>query len=60
MLAIRQGITEGLTAELAAQGADDGVYELNNALSLVLRTPDAAERWSCGEPVFDGCASFEL
>lgn len=42
----------GLSVASAARALDYGRYELNNALAVALRTPDAAERWLTGERLF--------
>ena len=52
---VRKGLSCGLSEGLRQAGLDDGVYELNDALSTALTTPHAAARWSRGEPVFASC-----
>ena len=48
---VAHGVTEGLR-----QSRLDGQsYELHSLLQRVLETPEAAQRWMQGEPVFAGC-----
>jgi hypothetical protein len=49
-------MTEGLRDGLRQAGLDGGLYELNDALAVVLATPQAASRWSHGESIFANCA----
>jgi hypothetical protein len=55
---IAEGVEEGLIHELASEGLDAKVYELNSALVTALETPDAARRWAQGEDVFAGCKRY--
>ncbi len=49
-LSVRLGLGEGL-ADIGL-GADDTGLELATALDIALSTPESAERWLDGEPVF--------
>ena len=42
----------GLQRELAALGLDANLYELDSALLVALRQPDALQRWLRGKDVF--------
>lgn len=52
---IGQGVRSGLSDGIKAMGLDGNHYELNSAMVTALDTPDAAERWARGEPVFEDC-----
>jgi Fe-S-cluster containining protein len=54
-LAAALGASQGLLRACQEADKDGNFYELHHALRLVLDTPDAAERWARGEPVFAGC-----
>lgn len=51
-----EGVEEGFGDALEVAGLDNGVYELNAALSVALGKPDATRRWLDGEPIFAACA----
>ncbi len=56
--AVGDAVEEGLERGLSAAGLDGTRYELNSGLAAVLDNPDAAERWSHGEPVLAGCKTY--
>ena len=51
-LGITVDVREGVGDGLAAAGLDGADLDLTIALRIVLETPDVAERWLAGEPVF--------
>ncbi len=53
---LHQGLSAGLSQGLHDAGLDGETYELNDALATALTTPEAANRWLQGEPVFAHCA----
>ena len=57
---MRRGITAGLTSGLEATHHDGQRYELNSALARALAMPNAAARWSRGEPVFSACTAANV
>ncbi|HIF30931.1 MAG TPA: hypothetical protein EYQ75_04525 [Planctomycetaceae bacterium] len=52
---VGQGAENGLASELDERGLDGNRYELNSALAVAFDTPNAAELWANGEPVFERC-----
>lgn len=52
---LHHGLSTGLSQGLHAAGLDGETYELNDALATALATPDAANRWLQGEPLFTHC-----
>lgn len=50
-----RGVQAGLCIGAGQSGLDGKTYELHSALLRALDTPDAEERWACGEDVFAGC-----
>ena len=49
-----QEVWRGHREGLRSAGLDASLLALNSALALALATPDAAERYLAGEPVFEG------
>lgn len=52
--ALRTAYSYTLLAALRAEGLDDRLYELNQALRTVLETENAERRWLSGEDIFAG------
>jgi len=52
--ALRTAYSYTLLAALQAEGLDDRLYELNQALCIALETGDAEQRWLSGEDIFAG------
>jgi Fe-S-cluster containining protein len=50
-----QAVGNGLTRAAKALELEATSYELEAAVLRALETPDAAERWACGERIFTGC-----
>ena len=48
-------VARGVTDGLKQSRLDGKSYELHSILQRVLDTPEAAQRWAQGEPVFAGC-----
>ena|SRR3712207_2413312 len=51
-LGISVGVRQGTREALAERSLDGERLELATALRIALETPDVAERWLAGEPVF--------
>lgn len=51
---IANGICRGLSLGVESAGREGGFVELVGGLRVALDTPDAAERWLAGEPIFAG------
>jgi hypothetical protein len=47
--------TIAIGAALAQAGVSAAYFELHGAVARALDTPNAAERWARGEPIFAGC-----
>lgn len=52
--ALRTAYSYTLLAALRAEGLDDRLYELNQALCIALETENAEGRWLSGEDIFAG------
>lgn len=52
---VAEGIEQGWQRAMHEAGLDGSLYELNSALAVALRTPDAEARWLDGEDVFAVC-----
>lgn len=52
--ALRTAYSYTLLAALRAEGLDDRLYELNQALLVALETANAERRWLAGEDIFAG------
>jgi hypothetical protein len=53
--AVVAGVEDGFRRALSANRLDAEMYEIDDALAVALRTPDAASRWARGEAVFASC-----
>jgi len=52
---VAEGIEQGWLRAMQEAGLDGSVYELNSALAVALRAPDAETRWRDGDDVFALC-----
>jgi hypothetical protein len=55
-----QAVGNGVTRASKALALEATSYELEAAVLRALETPDAAERWARGEPIFTGCDQLSL
>jgi hypothetical protein len=53
-------VGNGLTRATAAMESESKAYEFEAAILRALETPDAAERWACGEQILTGCDQISM